>query len=173
MDGRIAQLSKKSYPQLRVTVVEFLDTTIFDLSNDNCIAFFDPLIDSWNIDLTNFCIEIVLNRRVAPGHHKTFEFMERGPDKTSGEEPELKESLRMMRRRIGTWLFCQHMSQQQSHTPCDRIREQKQFHCHLAPKITPLIHDSLPLSINRPRTCVDDRRYDDRSRETRGPDNPS
>ncbi|MBH0203781.1 MAG: helix-turn-helix transcriptional regulator [Nitrospira sp.] len=91
---RVAQLSKKSYPQMRVTVLEFLDTTIFDLSNENCIAFLDPLIESWNIDLTNFCIEIVLNRRVAPRHHKTFEFMERGPDKTSGEEPGLKEFLR-------------------------------------------------------------------------------
>jgi len=89
----VARLSKKSYPQMRVTVLEFLDTTIFDLSNENCIAFLDPLIESWDIDLATFCIEIVLNRRVAPGHHKTFEFMERGPDKSSGEEPGLKEFL--------------------------------------------------------------------------------
>ncbi len=90
---KVARLSKKSYPQMRVTVLEFLDTTIFDLSNENCIAFLDPLIESWNIDLATFCIEIVLNRRVAPGHHKTFEFMERGPEKTSGEEAGLKEFL--------------------------------------------------------------------------------
>ncbi len=90
---KVARLSKKSYPQMRATVLEFLDTTIFDLSNANCIAFLDPLIESWNIDLPTFCIEIVLNRRVAPGHHKTFEFMERGPDKTSGEEPGLKDFL--------------------------------------------------------------------------------
>lgn len=90
---KVARLSKKSYPQMRVTVLEFLDTTIFDLSNENCIAFLDPLIESWNIDLATFCIEIVLNRRVAPGHHKTFEFIERGPDKTAGEEPGLKEFL--------------------------------------------------------------------------------
>jgi transcriptional regulator with XRE-family HTH domain len=90
---RVARLSKKSYPQMRVTVLKFLDTTIFDLSNENCIAFLDPLIESWNIDLATFCIEIVLNRRVAPGHHKTFEFMERRPDKTAGEEPGLKEFL--------------------------------------------------------------------------------
>ncbi|MBH0199416.1 MAG: helix-turn-helix transcriptional regulator [Nitrospira sp.] len=89
----VARLSKKSYPQMRVTVLEFLDTTIFDLSNENCIAFLDPLIESWNIDLATFCIEIVLNRRVAPGHHKTFEFMERRPDQASGEEPGLKEFL--------------------------------------------------------------------------------
>lgn len=89
----VARLSKKSYPQMRVTVLEFLDTTIFDLSSENCIAFLDPLIESWNIDLTTFCIEIVLNRAVAPGHHKTFEFMERRPDQTSGEEPGLKDFL--------------------------------------------------------------------------------
>ena len=90
---KVAKLSKKSYPQMRVTVLEFLDATIFDLSDENCIAFLDPLIESWNIDLATFCIEIVLNRRVAPGHHKTYEFMERGPDKPSGEEPGLKEFL--------------------------------------------------------------------------------
>lgn len=90
---KVARLSKKSYPQMRVTVLEFLDTTIFDLSNENCIAFLNPLIESWDIDLATFCIEIVLNRRVAPGHRKTFEFMEKGPDKTSGEEPGLKEFL--------------------------------------------------------------------------------
>lgn len=90
---KVARLSKKSYPETRVTVLEFLNTTIFDLSSENCIAFLDPLIESWDIDLATFCIEIVLNRRVAPGHHKTFEFMEREPDKTSGEEPGLKEFL--------------------------------------------------------------------------------
>ncbi len=90
---KVARLSKKNYPQMRVTVLEFLDSTIFDLSNENCIAFLDPLIESWNIDLATFCIEIVLNRRVAPGCHKTFEFMERGPEKTSGEEPGLKDFL--------------------------------------------------------------------------------
>jgi transcriptional regulator with XRE-family HTH domain len=90
---KVARLNKKSYPQMRVTVLEFLDATIFDLSDDNCIAFLNPLIESWDIDLSTFCIEIVLNRRVAPGHHKTFEFLEKGPDKTSREEPGLKEFL--------------------------------------------------------------------------------
>lgn len=90
---KVARLNKKSYPQMRVTVLEFLDATIFDLSDDNCIAFLNPLIESWDIDLSTFCIEIVLNRRVAPGHHKTFEFLEKGPDKTSREEPGLKKFL--------------------------------------------------------------------------------
>lgn len=90
---RIARLSRKSYPQMRVTVLKFLDTTIFDLSNENCIAFLNPLIESWDIDLATFCIEIVLNRRVAPGHQKTFEFVERGPEAPLQEEPGLREFL--------------------------------------------------------------------------------
>ena len=90
---KVARMSKKSYPQMRVSVLEFLDATIFDLSDEYCIAFLDPLIESWNIDLATFCIEIVMNRRVAPGHHKTYEFMERGPDKASGEQPGLKDFL--------------------------------------------------------------------------------
>lgn len=89
----LARLSKKSYPQMRVTMLKFLDTTIFDLSNENCIAFLDPLIESWDIDLATFCIEIVLNRRVAPGHQKTFEFMEKRPDTPSREEPGLQNFL--------------------------------------------------------------------------------
>jgi transcriptional regulator with XRE-family HTH domain len=90
---KVARLSRKSYSQIRVTVLNFLDTTIFDLSNENCIAFLDPLIESWDIDLGTFCIEIVLNRRVAPGHQKTFEFVERGPGTPLQEEPGLREFL--------------------------------------------------------------------------------
>jgi hypothetical protein len=90
---RVAKLSKKSYPQMRVTVLQFLDTTVFDLSNENCIAFLDPLIESWDIDLVTFCIEIVLNRRVAPGHQKRFEFVEKSPDTILEREPGFKEFL--------------------------------------------------------------------------------
>lgn len=90
---RVAQLSKKRYPQTRATVLKFLDTTIFDLSNENCIAFLNPLIESWDIDLATFCIEIVLNRRIGPGHKKTFEFVERGPGAPLQEEPGLKAFL--------------------------------------------------------------------------------
>ncbi|HEY6085603.1 MAG TPA: helix-turn-helix transcriptional regulator [Nitrospira sp.] len=90
---RMARLGKKSYPQMRVTVLKFLDTTIFDLSNENCIAFLNPLIESWDIDLATFCIEIVLNRRIAPEHQKKFEFVERGPTASLHEEPGLKEFL--------------------------------------------------------------------------------
>ena len=76
---RVARLSHQSYEQIRVIVLEFLDTNIFNLSSENCVSFFNPLIESWDIDLATFEMEIVLNRRVAPGHLKKFEFVEREP----------------------------------------------------------------------------------------------
>jgi transcriptional regulator with XRE-family HTH domain len=90
----VAQLSGRSYEQMRVMVLEFLDTDIFNLSVEHCVAFLDPLIESWDIDLATFDMEIVLNRRLVSGHLKKFEFVEREPDQPFGEEPGLKEFLR-------------------------------------------------------------------------------
>jgi transcriptional regulator with XRE-family HTH domain len=90
---RVARLSHKSYEQMRVIVLEFLDTNIFNLSSDNCVSFFNPLIESWDIDLATFGMEIVLNRRVAPGHLKKFEFVERESGKPLDEEPGFKKFL--------------------------------------------------------------------------------
>lgn len=90
---RVARLSHQSYEQMRVIVLEFLDTNIFNLSSDNCVSFFNPLIESWDIDLATFGMEIVLNRRVAPGHSKKFEFVEREPGKPLTDEPGFKKFL--------------------------------------------------------------------------------
>ncbi len=89
----VARLSDRSYEQMRVMVLEFLDTDIFNLSVEHCVAFLDPLIDSWDIDLATFDMEIVLNRRLAPGPLKKFAFVEREPEPPFDEEPGLKEFL--------------------------------------------------------------------------------
>jgi transcriptional regulator with XRE-family HTH domain len=89
----VAQLSERSYEQLRVMVLEFLDTDIFNLSVEHCVSFFDPLIESWDIDLATFDMEIVLNSRLVPGHLKRFEFVERTPEGPFDEEQGLKEFL--------------------------------------------------------------------------------
>jgi len=91
---RVARLSRRSYEGMRVIVLEFLDTDIFNLSVENCVSFLDPLIESWDIDLPSFAMEIVLNRRLAPGYPKKIEFVEREPDQPLEEEPGLKEFLR-------------------------------------------------------------------------------
>ena len=73
---RMAQLSGRSYEQMRVAILDFLDTDVFDVSIENCVAFLDPMLDSWDIDLKTFGMEVALNHRLAPGKVKRFEFVE-------------------------------------------------------------------------------------------------
>jgi len=90
---QVARLSNRSYEEMRVAILEFLDTDVFDVSIENCASFLDPLIESWDIDLPTFGVEIVLNRRVAPGHPRKFEFVEKEPEPAFDEEPGLTEFL--------------------------------------------------------------------------------
>jgi hypothetical protein len=89
----VAELSHQSYEETRVIVLEFLDTDIFHLSRENCVAFLDPLIESWDIDLATFALDIVLNPRVVSGHVRRFEFIERESGEVFVEEPGLREFL--------------------------------------------------------------------------------
>jgi transcriptional regulator with XRE-family HTH domain len=89
----VARLCGSSYQATRVSILEFLDTDTFSVSLENSVAFLDPLVESWDIDLATFGMEIVLNRRLIPGYAKKIEFVEtelRQPE----EEVGLKEFLR-------------------------------------------------------------------------------
>ena len=89
----VARLSNRTYEQMRVIILEFLDTDIFNISIENCISFLGPMIESWDIDLENFGMEIVLNKRVVSEHVKKLEFVEKEPEQPFEEEPGLKEFL--------------------------------------------------------------------------------
>jgi transcriptional regulator with XRE-family HTH domain len=89
----VAELGGRSYQEMRVIVLEFLDTDIFHLSRENGVAFLDPLIESWDIDLATFALDIVLNPRVVSGHVRRFEFIERDSGEVFLEEPGLNEFL--------------------------------------------------------------------------------
>jgi transcriptional regulator with XRE-family HTH domain len=89
----VARHTERSYEQMRVIVLEFLETDVFNVSAENCVTFLDPLIESWDIDLATFGMKIVLNRRLAPGHPKRFEFVEREPAPPVDEEPGLQAFL--------------------------------------------------------------------------------
>lgn len=89
----VAQLSNRTYEEMRVIVLEFLDTDVFHLSAENCISFLNPLIESWDIDLATFGLQIVLNHNVVPGQAKRFEFVERDVEQPVGAEPGLQEFL--------------------------------------------------------------------------------
>ncbi len=89
----VARLSRRSYEQMRVLILEFLDTDVFHVSLENCVSFLDPLIEQWDIDLENFSVEIVLNRRLTLERLKRFEFVEREPEQPAGMEPGLQDFL--------------------------------------------------------------------------------
>jgi transcriptional regulator with XRE-family HTH domain len=90
----VARLSGRSYKQMRVVILEFLDTDVFHVSLENCVSFLNPLIDSWDIDLSGFAMQIVLNRRLASGQSTRFEFVETEPVQPSGNEPGLNGFLK-------------------------------------------------------------------------------
>ena len=90
----MTRLSNQSYEEMRVIILEFLDTDIFHVSIENYISFLEPLIESWDIDLETFSMDIVLNSRVASEHVRRLEFVEKEREQPFDEEPGLKKFLR-------------------------------------------------------------------------------
>jgi hypothetical protein len=90
----MAQSSGRSYEQIRVAVLEFLDTDVLSVSAEDCLCFLDPVIDSWEIDLMTFGIEVVLNRRLAAARVKRFVFAEQEAQEPFPVEPGLEQALR-------------------------------------------------------------------------------
>lgn len=90
----VARLSGRKYRQMRVIVLEFLEKDVLNISAEDCITFLNPLIQSWDIDLGTLGMEIVLNRRLVPGHPRKFEFVEREPVAPVVEEPGLMAFLK-------------------------------------------------------------------------------
>jgi transcriptional regulator with XRE-family HTH domain len=90
---KVARVSGRSYKQMRVTSLEFLDTDVFSVSAGNCVSFLKPLLESWNIDLSTFGMEILLNHTLVPGHLKKLDFVEREFDDPVADEPGLTEFL--------------------------------------------------------------------------------
>ena len=88
-----AELSDKSYAQMRVIILDFLDTDIFNISNEDCISFLNQLIEHWDIDLPTFNMEVTLNNQLAPGEAKKFAFVEKDHDGLYEDEPGLTEFL--------------------------------------------------------------------------------
>ena len=89
----VAELSGKSYAQMRVVILEFLDIDIFNVSNADCISFLDPLLARWDINLSTFDMEIVLNERFGPGEPKKFAFVEKDLGSSDEDEPGFMEFL--------------------------------------------------------------------------------
>lgn len=90
----VARRGGRSFEEMRVSVLEFLDTDLHHVSVESCVSFLDPVIESWDIDLTTFALEIVLRAGPPSARVRRLEFVERPAGAPHGEEPGLKEFLR-------------------------------------------------------------------------------
>lgn len=90
---RMARANEKSFEEMRLIVLEFLDTDIYNLSIQNSIYFLEPLIQSWDIDLRNFYMDVILSPKLGESRLKRFAFVEMEAE-TQDEEPGLKDFLR-------------------------------------------------------------------------------
>lgn len=90
----VARLGGRTFEEMRVLVLEFLDTDILHVSAENCVSFLDPLIQSWDLDLATFGLEIALNPRVTTGRVRRFEYVEQELAERAGQEPGFQEFLK-------------------------------------------------------------------------------
>jgi transcriptional regulator with XRE-family HTH domain len=88
----LARISGRTFEETRVTMLEFLDTDVINLSTEDCYSFLDPLIESWDIDLVRFGMDIVLKHRLGGGRPKRLELAE--IDEPLEDEPGFEEFLR-------------------------------------------------------------------------------
>ena len=91
---RSEKLRSQSQAQFRAQVHEFLDTDVVNISAEQSSVFLDPLIESWNIDLKTFKVEVWLDKRWTSARTVCFQFMETSALPGTDEEPGFKEFLR-------------------------------------------------------------------------------
>ena len=90
----MGKLQRQSYEEIRAMILEFQDTDVYNLSVDHCAAFLAPAIQSWDIDLKTFAVEVHLNKRLASARSVRFQFVETSGLPTMDETPGLQEFLR-------------------------------------------------------------------------------
>jgi transcriptional regulator with XRE-family HTH domain len=89
----VAKLRGQSYEEARTIILEFLDTDVFHISVTHCAVFLTPIIESWDIDLVTFGIDIRLNQLLSPVRQMSFQYVEREGDGLAKAEPGFTEFL--------------------------------------------------------------------------------
>jgi transcriptional regulator with XRE-family HTH domain len=89
----MAQLTGQTPDQVRDQSRRFVESEAFQVSEEICAAFLGLLIESWDIDLKTFRIDVIPNRKLVPGGRKRFEFMEIASDRLPTAEPGFQEFL--------------------------------------------------------------------------------
>jgi hypothetical protein len=71
-----ATMGGRTQEEMRVLVLEFLDAEVYDVSKENCAAFLEPLVESWDVDLDTLRVEVTLHPELVAQPHRTFAFAE-------------------------------------------------------------------------------------------------
>jgi len=84
---------RRSKEEMRSIVLDFLDTDVYQVSSESCVAFLEPILESWTIDLESFTLRITLNPDLVDEPHRTLAFVEAPDPSGSREEPGLADFL--------------------------------------------------------------------------------
>jgi len=90
----MARRSRRSFEEMRVVVLEYLDTEGSAVSVESSVAFLDPLIKSWDVDLETLDLEIHLSHGPRSRRVKRFAFVGVDEAKPPAREPGLSQFLR-------------------------------------------------------------------------------
>jgi transcriptional regulator with XRE-family HTH domain len=90
----VGKLRRQSYEEIRAMILDYLDTDVFNVSIEHCSAFLGPVIESWDIDLKSFAVEVLLSKRLASARMMRFQFLETGGLDGAAAEAGLREFLR-------------------------------------------------------------------------------
>ena len=90
----VGKVRRQSYEETRAMILDFLDTDVFNISIEHCTAFLEPVIESWDIDLKTFAVEVLLNKGLASARMVQFRFVETSALSFAEEELGLQEFLR-------------------------------------------------------------------------------
>jgi len=91
---RVGKVLHKSYEETRAMILEFLDTDVYNITEEHCSAFLGPVIESWDIDLKTFAVEALLNKRLTSARLVRFQFVEAGATPGTEEQPGFSKFLR-------------------------------------------------------------------------------
>jgi transcriptional regulator with XRE-family HTH domain len=79
-----AAVGGRTLEEMRVLVLEFLDAEVYDVSNESCAAFLDPLVEQWDIDLDRLRLLITLHHELVTEPVRAYSFVEEAHPRDGG-----------------------------------------------------------------------------------------
>lgn len=79
-----ASRTGESYPEVRMRVLEFLDSTPATLTLENLIHFVRPLIEGWDVDLESGVLKVVLRAASSTERHQRRPLVRTGRARLAG-----------------------------------------------------------------------------------------